>query len=162
MKYKVATSCLALIIGAFTASCSNDEHTADEHRVEERRLQLPNNVVLEAMNSRSWDTIRAGEVFSAKIYMNHSVLSDIARARNIKRPIKVFYSPIGGLTTKDTAVMIGDTGVVEFTPVVRNLKKGEVRKYGWSYKLTVDFLTQHSGVDTTFMVNDALFIQAKP
>lgn len=119
-------------------------------------------ISINAVNSGSRDTIEEGEPFSVKVYLSHPLLSDMAKSNNIQRPIIVLYNSLDKMTMRDSAVMVGDTGVVKFTPVIENIKPGEVRPYIWTYAVKVDFQSTNSGIDTTFMARDIFYIKGKP
>ena len=157
MRYTVFVllSTLALV-GCSTDNASQTETPINQPEASEE-VKLGNTV-----SSRGHDTILAGEEFATRVYLNQARRASIAQAQTKSPAFLITYNPALQQAKFDTATMVGDTGIVRFTPQVGRLATGEVRAYEWVYQVAVDFNARYPGADTIFMVRDVLYIKGRP
>ncbi|OWP62347.1 hypothetical protein CDA63_14780 [Hymenobacter amundsenii] len=157
MKYIVIVLLSALAL----AGCSTDAEQNSTGGValpaESKAAKLSN-----AVSSRGRDTITAGQEFVTRVYLNQARQAGIMAAKTKRPQFLITYNPNLQQARFDTAVLMGDTGVVRFTPQVGALRSGEVKAHEWVYQMAVDFNAHHPGPDTVFMVREVLYIKAKP
>ena len=157
MKYPVAVLLSALALAACSTDAQQKDTAAAELPAESEAAKLSN-----AVSSRGRDTIAAGEEFVTRVYLNQARQAAIMAAKTKRPEFLITYNPALQQARFDTAVMVGDTGIVRFTPPVGVLKPGEVKIHEWVYQVAVDFNARYPGPDTVFMVREVLYIKGQP
>ncbi|UPL50492.1 hypothetical protein [Hymenobacter sublimis] len=148
----------ALGCALLLAGCSADS----EKRAVQAQNTPPPPPTASAVSSRGRDTVLTGQEFSTRVYVDPRVLTAIAPAESKPRTIRITYRPSLESPAYDTAVMVGDTGIVRFTPTAKNVKSGEIKAHEWMYKVELDYNERYPGPDTIFMNREILYLQGKP
>ncbi|RIY09268.1 hypothetical protein D0T11_12630 [Hymenobacter rubripertinctus] len=147
----------ALALAACSADTEQKSPGVAELPAESEAAKLSN-----AVSSRGRDTIAAGEEFVTRVYLNQARQAGIMAAKTKRPQFLITYNPALQQARFDTAVLVGDTGIVRFTPQVGAFRPGEVKTHEWVYQVAVDFNGRYPGPDTVFMVREVLYIKARP
>lgn len=155
MKYLFPALCCAVLL----AGCSAD---SEKRAVQAAQGTPPAPAVASAVSSRGRDTLLIGQEFSTRVYVDQRVLAAIAGAETKPRKVRITYRPSPESPAYDTAVMMGDTGVVTFTPALKKVKSGEITPYEWIYRVELDYNERYPGADTIFMNREILYLKGRP
>lgn len=117
-------------------------------------------VYIRTISSASRDTIRLGDSYRSKIYLDTTMLYDIAKSRGIKEYVSMQIWDGDSLNLIGKTVPVySDTGYVEFNPILRWESSQKVVPYFWRYIINIDFDPNKKGIDTTFSADDVFYIK---